>query len=186
MKILVTGGTGLLGNNVIRLALEAGHDVTATIRDSTTPRSLADLVASPATQALRIIRSELTNLDSLSDSLGPLDAIIHSAAHIHMGWTRLDEANQTNQMGTKAVVRLARQKNAKLVHVSTVNTLAIPARKEIADEETPGDGQIPCTYVTSKRAAEQVVTDAVAQGLDAVIVHPGFIKIPLCLDSIAI
>lgn len=65
----------------------------------------------------------------------------------------------------------------------TVDTLAVPLRKEIADEETTGDRQIPSTYVRSKRAAERVVEEGIQQGLHASIIHPGFMLGPWDSES---
>ena len=43
MRILITGATGLLGNNLARLAIAQGHQVIAVGRDRQLPASLADL-----------------------------------------------------------------------------------------------------------------------------------------------
>ncbi|MFM8400591.1 MAG: NAD-dependent epimerase/dehydratase family protein, partial [Pirellula sp.] len=43
MRIAVTGATGLLGNNVARMALDQGIEVVALSRSSSTALSLKDL-----------------------------------------------------------------------------------------------------------------------------------------------
>jgi dihydroflavonol-4-reductase len=171
MRIAITGATGLLGNNVTRLALDQGIEVVAISRNSSTAQSLQDL-------DVEKVDADIVHFESLDRIAGKLDAVIHSAAHIHIGWSQREQGVQTNRIGTANAIRLARKHSARLIHVSTVNTLAIGSREVIADEQTPGDGQVPCTYVVSKRAAEQEVTEAISQGFDAVIVYPGFMLGP--------
>jgi dihydroflavonol-4-reductase len=79
------------------------------------------------------------------------------------------------------IAEACRRHDRKLVHVGTVNTLAIGSRESPADEETPLDnagGQVPCTYVETKRAGVAEVLKRVDQGLRASIVHPGFMLGP--------
>lgn len=171
MRVVVTGATGLLGNNLVRLALEQGHRVVAIARSASTSPSLEGL-------DLQKIDMSLTDPNVVNRVEGPIDAIIHSAAHIHIGWSQRKDAIQTNKFGTTNAILIAKKHKARMLHISTVNTLAIGSKDQIADEETPGDGQLPCTYVTSKRLAEQEVHQYIKAGGDASIVYPGFMLGP--------
>lgn len=171
MKILITGATGLLGNNIARLALEDGHQVVTLVRGSAAPLALAKL-------DVQLAPGDVTDGVSLLKAADGVDAILHSAAMLHIGWNRAAESHSVNIEGTRNVVAAARAANAKLVHISTVNTLAIGNREGTVDEDTPGDGQIPCNYVVSKRGAEQVSLEASQQGMNVSIVHPGFMLGP--------
>jgi dihydroflavonol-4-reductase len=171
MKILITGATGLLGNNLARLALEDGHRVVALVRGKSPPPALHNL-------DVLIAPGDVTDGPSLIKAAKGVDAILHSAALLHIGWKCGPESQDVNVDGTRNVVAAAKASNAKIVHVSTVNTLAIGNREGTTNEDTPGDGQIPCNYVVSKRGAEQISIDAAKQGLDVSIVHPGFMLGP--------
>jgi dihydroflavonol-4-reductase len=171
MRILVTGSTGLLGNNIVRAALERGFDVSVLIRDKQKPPALADL-------PVEIFHGDITDAQAVLDASKSINAIIHSAAHLHIGWKKLAEATAVNEGGTKNIVQAASSVGAKLVHVSTVNTLAIGNREGTVDETASRVGQVPCTYVTTKKLAERVVDQAIEDGLPATVIHPGFMLGP--------
>ena len=174
MKVLVTGSTGLLGNTITRQLVDQGHECVALVRDLTDTQPFVDLPIQP-------IQGDLGSIDVIDQAMDQCDAVIHSAALIHLGWQRLDESMQVNRDGTRAIVQACIKHNCKLVAVGTVNSLAVGSREAVADEETPLDnagGQIPCSYVQSKRAAMEEVRRGVAGGLRASIVHPGFMLGP--------
>lgn len=171
MRILVTGATGLLGNNLVRLAIEDGHRVVALIRTTDRPPALMDL-------DVELANGDVTDKESVFRAAAGVDAILHSAAQLHLGWQQRDLSHQVNVEGTRAIVAAAQREGARLVHVSTVNTLAIGNRQGTVDEDSPHDGQVPCTYVVTKREAEQVTVQAAEAGLEACIVHPGFMLGP--------
>ncbi len=171
MRILVTGSTGLLGNNLVRQAIDDGHQVVALVRTKDRPKALSDL-------DVELAFGDVTDADSVLRAATGVDAILHSAAQIHLGWQHRELSHRVNVEGTRAIVAAAKRERARLVHVSTVNTLAIGNREGTADEDTQHDGQVPCTYVVSKRQAEQITVDAAKEGLEACIVHPGFMLGP--------
>jgi dihydroflavonol-4-reductase len=61
-----------------------------------------------------------------------------------------------------------------MVHVSSNNALAVGHKDQPADEETPRNGYVPCTYVVTKHEAELAVLEEIDRGLFAPIVNPGF------------
>ncbi len=171
MRILVTGSTGLLGNNLVRLAIEDGHQVIALVRTRKRPKALENL-------DVELAHGDVTDRESVHRAATGVDAILHSAAQIHLGWRQRELSHGVNVDGTRSIVAAAQRENARLVHVSTVNTLAIGNREGTVDEDTQHDGQVACTYVVTKREAEQVTVQAAQAGVDACIVHPGFMLGP--------
>lgn len=170
--LLVTGATGLLGNSVVRELLGRGESVRVFAR------GLADR---PELQGLDVefCSGELTDRAALEKAASGCRAVIHSAAMIHIGHNRLEEARQVNVKGTAAVVAACRSAGSRLIYVSTVDTLpAAHSADRPLCEATPGLAKTVCTYVVSKGEAEQEVSAACAQGLDGVIVHPGFMLGP--------
>lgn len=169
---LVTGATGLLGNNIVRELLARGERVRVYDRS---PQRRAELVG----LEVDVFRGELDDPIALGAAAEDCQAVIHSAALIHIGYTRLEEARRVNVQGTANVAIVCRQQGVRLIYVSTVDTL--PTAQSAAqplDEIASGIANIACTYTISKSEAEAVVTAAIAQGLDGVIVHPGLMLGP--------
>ncbi len=68
--------------------------------------------------------------------------------------------------------------SARMVHVSSIDVFGNCSPTVPADESTIHNGELVCSYVSTKRAAEKIVLDYVAQGLNALIVNPGFMLGP--------
>ena len=167
MVTLVTGATGLVGNNVVRRLLEQGVAVRVLARENIDPRPLAGL-------DVEIARGDVRDAAAVGQAVRGADCVIHAAGHVHIGWKGMDTARAINVEGTRNIAQAARSEDARLVHVSSIDALGISTAKRTVDEETPPTGGVLCPYVVTKREAEQVVLHEVAQGLRASIVNPGF------------
>jgi dihydroflavonol-4-reductase len=181
MKLVLTGATGLLGNNVARLAVLLGHQVTCPVR-KLGDRSLVDLQVSPvlvdfeaASQEPAVAKSAPTVWDEL---LKGCDAVVHSAALIHIGWQRQLESQRANVDLTDQIAAAACRAGVRFVHISTVDTLGYSVDGTPVAEGTRQPAKPASAYVRSKSAAEVVIQNWVQQGLDAVVLHPGFMLGP--------
>ena len=165
MKFLVTGATGLVGNNVVRQLVAVGHRVRVLARATSDPRALAGL-------SVELAAGDVRDADAVIRACQGVDAVLHAAGHVHIGWREVDAHQAINVEGTRNVAAAARAAGARMVHVSTVNALGLGELQAPADEETALPGILPVPYVTTKRAAEQAVLDEVSRGLCAAIVNP--------------
>ncbi|MFN3192780.1 MAG: NAD-dependent epimerase/dehydratase family protein [Aureliella sp.] len=172
--IFVTGGTGLLGNWVVRELCNRGHRVRVLCRQSGAVEALEGL-------DVERVHGDLSDRDILQNAIRGCQAVVHSAAMIHIGWQKLEESRRVNVDSTACITNQCRDEGVKLVYVSTVDTL--PAARNI-DEPISEGGQegiakTRCSYVVSKSEAEQNVRNVMhATELDAVIIHPGFMLAP--------
>ncbi|MDX1945290.1 MAG: NAD-dependent epimerase/dehydratase family protein [Pirellulaceae bacterium] len=165
MKYLVTGATGLLGNNVVRQLLDAGHEVRVLARDPAA-KPLAGL-------AVESVAGDIRDAGPVRNACEGVEVVVHAAGHVHIGWKGLDLARRINVEGTRNIASASRAAGARLVHVSSVNALGLGALANPASEDDALPQPLSIPYVLTKREAEQVVQEEVARGSWGVIVNPG-------------
>ncbi|MEO2008091.1 MAG: NAD-dependent epimerase/dehydratase family protein [Pirellulaceae bacterium] len=171
MKTLVTGATGLLGNNVVRTLLDQGKHVRALVRRTSNSRPLEDL-------DVELITGDITDPASVEEAVKSTTGVIHCAGLVQIGSTNPAKHDQINHLGTVNVAEACQRLEIPLVHVSTVDALGIGAWDEPATETTARNGFEQCPYVKSNRAADRRICDLVKRGLTATIVYPGFMLGP--------
>lgn len=183
--ILVTGATGLLGNCIVRELIGRGESVRVLCRKNTPRTAIEGL-------NVEVHEGDLSKTEVIDRAVEGCAAVIHSAAMIHIGWQFLAESREVNVEGTRRLVEACIKHHAKLVHISTVDTMfAANGVERPIDESDPrpplnatendflyGVPKMACSYVISKTEAEKVVRDATANGLQATIIHPGFMLGP--------
>ena len=183
--ILVTGATGLLGNCIVRELINRGEPVRVLCRKNTPRIAIEGL-------AVEVHEGDLSKSDVIDRAVEGCTAVIHSAAMIHIGWQFLAESREVNVEGTRRIVEACVKHQAKMVHISTVDTMFAANRSERPINESDprpslnaaksefrdGVNKMACAYVISKTEAEQVVRNATVNGLRSTIIHPGFMLGP--------
>ncbi|QBQ42585.1 SDR family NAD(P)-dependent oxidoreductase [Sphingobacterium psychroaquaticum] len=169
--ILVTGGTGFLGSTLIQQLIQAGQSVTATKRnDSIVPSGLEKH------PLVRWVEADVTDYFALSDLFTDIQEVYHCAAKISYHKEDWDMMLHVNIEGTKHIVNLCLEHNARLVHVSSIASLGNSKNNELVGESTFWDEGAPHSkYSLSKYESEMEVWRGIVEGLDAVIVNPSVI-----------
>ncbi len=171
MRILITGATGFLGNNLTRTLLANNYDVAVTLRQSSNRKPLDGL-------AVEIFNIDLNRPSDIAMALTDVDVVVHSAAMIQIGWTKQEESRKFNVEATALIAQAARRKNCRMIHVSSVDALGAATEHQPGNEEILDPPKPACSYVVSKRESESAVILEVAKGLDGVIINPGFMVGP--------
>lgn len=172
MKYLVTGATGLLGNNIVRLLIERGEAVRALSRSATRSAALADL-------PIERIDASVADEDAVQAAMRDIDRVIHCAACVEIGWTNAEQYEQVNVKGAELVARAALEREIRMVHVSTVNSLGAGWPDRPGDEENFNPDITPCPYVTSKHRADEKLDELVElENADIVTILPGYMLGP--------
>ncbi len=171
MRILITGATGFLGNTLVRALLKQNHQVLAAIRHSSNLKALDGL-------DIETVHLNLNDASEVRMALEDVDVVIHCAALIQIGWTKLEQSRKVNVEATAIIAEAARRKKIRMIHVSSVDALGLGSKEDIADETKLDPPKPACSYVVTKREAESAVVLELANGLDAVIVNPGFMVGP--------
>ena len=114
MRLYVTGGTGLVGNNIIRLAREQDNAEIIASQFGPEPQWTVDYTLDPL---------DISDPDAIRRSVLKYrpDVVIHAAASIDQVWMRNNRelAWQASVGATIAFARACREISARLVFVST-------------------------------------------------------------------
>jgi dihydroflavonol-4-reductase len=166
-RSLVTGASGFVGANVVRVLLERGEDVRVLVRDGTNRANLDDLPVEAAVGDLR-------DPEAVRRAVRGCRRVFHVAADYRF-WARDHrELYASNVQGTINVMEACLAEGVeRVVHTSTVGTIGLAALPTPCDEETPiAPGQLTSHYKRSKLEAERAALSYVARGLGVVVVNP--------------
>jgi len=166
-QALVTGATGCVGANVVAALLARGYDVRAMRRTTSSLDALDGL--DPA-----LVVGDVLNPVSLVTAMRDCAFVFHIAAVSDYWRTPAERIYQVNVEGTRNVLAAALETGVeRLVYTSSIGALGMPPPGRFLDESAAFNlppRRFP--YGHSKHLAEQAVQEAIAQGLDAVIVNP--------------
>ena len=165
MKCFVTGGTGFVGANLIRLLLQQGYEVRALVRSSSSLDNLKSL-------DIEIVEGDL-NSSNLSQQMSGCQVLFHVAAQYSLWQADSDLLYRSNVLGTRNILACARQAGIdRTVYTSSVAAIGVKPHG-VADEtyQSPVE-KLVGDYKKSKYYAEQEAVKAVQQGQDIVIVNP--------------
>ncbi|HET7755025.1 MAG TPA: hopanoid-associated sugar epimerase [Anaeromyxobacteraceae bacterium] len=166
-RALVTGGTGFVGANVVRVLLTHGVEVRALVRSGSDRTNLDGL-------GIEIVEGDLRDADAVRRAVRDCDRVFHVAADYRL-WARDPrELYETNVKGTANVMDACRAEGVeRVVHTSTVGTIGLASLPDACDESTPiAPGQITSHYKRSKLEAERTALEHARRGLPVVIVNP--------------
>jgi dihydroflavonol-4-reductase len=168
-RTLVTGGSGLIGSNLVRALLERGDDVRVLLRGSSPAENLDGVDCERRT-------GDILDRRSIRRALRDIDRVFHVA-----GTTSLRKSPaavyRTNVDGTRTVLEeCLRAGVERVVFTSSVAAVGPARRGSTADETQVFDaGGYGIPYVNSKHEAEVEALRLAARGLPVVIVNPALV-----------
>lgn len=165
-RATVTGASGRLGNVLVRALVERGDRVRALVQPGDPAPSLEGV-------DVQIVEGSVLEPEPVQRAIRGADVVYHLAARIDLGADRDGTIRATNVDGTREVARACRAEGVRLVHTSSHGALDRRPLSEPLDEGRPLALHDPCAYHRSKAEAEALIHEAVAKGLDAVVVSPG-------------
>jgi dihydroflavonol-4-reductase len=165
-QVFVTGGTGFVGANLVRLLLQEGYQVRALVRPSSRLDNLQNL-------DVELVQGDLTDPE-LGQQMRGCQALFHVAAHYSLWQRDRDLLYRHNVLGTRQVLAAAQRAGVeRTVYTSSVAAIGVRRDGTPADEtyQSPVENLIG-HYKKSKYWAEQEAHQAVQAGQDVVIVNP--------------
>ena len=161
MRVLVTGGAGMVGSHVAEL-LEARGDEVIVVDNFATgrPEHLLNLVKA------KKIEDSISNskfYDDIANQFSKIDAIVHTAASFANGNDWADHIN-TNILGTAMVTRLAQKFHCRLIYFQTALCYGPNPTIQPVPLDYPRQ-PMPSSYAISKTAGELYIEQS---GIDFV------------------
>jgi dihydroflavonol-4-reductase len=168
--VLVTGGSGLVGRELISQLLLQGKPVRAIYNKTPLPDF--------ANNNLQQIQCNVLDVVGLEEAMQGIEEVYHCAAIVKFSNKHRNELLKVNIDGTANVVNAALDAGVKkMVHVSSVASLnkkkgatTVNESMNWNEEETTQS-----IYAKSKYLSELEVWRGVSEGLNAVVVNPSII-----------
>ncbi len=167
MKILITGGTGLVGHHLITALQQRGDTVSVLVLPSENTRKLEE-------RNVTIFRGDICDADSLVAPMQGVDTVFHLAAMQGL-WLPMKAYTKVNVTGTENVCRAALKANIRrLVHVSSWTIYGMDRGWPVTEDVTPAPRNDP--YWVTKAQGDLLVQRMIAEDhLPAAIIRPGTI-----------
>ena len=167
MDVLVTGGTGFVGANLVRELLADGHTVRVLARRGGDRRALEGA-------SVQIVEGDLLDAASLRTAVAGARHVYHVAADYRLWAPDLRVLYRANVDGTRHLLAAAAEGGAeRIVYTSTVGAVGIPKDGTPGDETTAVSlADMVGAYKASKFLAERVADEFAARGAPVVIVNP--------------
>jgi len=154
VNFLVTGGAGFIGSRVVKILLEENHKVT--VIDNLSSGKLENLA--DFQNKIDFHNADIRDLKKIKTIASKLDGIFHFAAltDVLESFTKYDEYNAVNVIGTQNILDVAKQFDLKVVFASSAavygDTKKIPIKEDT--ERNPlnpyGQTKLNCEYLCEK------------------------------------
>lgn len=154
MKFIVTGGAGFIGNNIVRLLLEKGHDVV--VLDNFNTGKKENLISIENKIELHIL--DIRDKEAIKNIISDSDGVFHQAAlaNVYESFSRSDEYFDVNVKGTKNIFEIAKDNKIKVVFASSssvygeVNKIPIKETFDTKPIHPYGQTKLECEHLAEQ------------------------------------
>jgi dihydroflavonol-4-reductase len=156
MKAFVTGGTGLLGSNLVYQLLEQGYEVKVLVRSpEKAGQQFGDL-------PIHYVQGDMEKVADFAHEMAGVDVLFHTAAYFReyygLGehWAMLEKINVQGTL--ELLTQAEKQGVKKTIYVSSSGVIGLASDGSAGDENTPADkAAMENLYFRSKVMAEEKI-----------------------------
>ena len=158
-KVLITGGAGFLGINLVRYLLERGYEVIT--------YDIADFDY-PERNRITEIKDDVRNRDGVKKAMVGVDYVVHAAAALPL--YKKEDIFSTDVDGCRIVVEEAKAAGVKrYIQISSTSVYGIPDHHPLVEtDKLQGVGH----YGTAKIEAEKICEEARTGEMSITILRP--------------
>ena len=178
--VLVTGGTGGLGSNIVNHLIDAGYSV----------RVLARSIPKTPDENVQYVTGSLGNPEVVDEAAKNVRFVVHAGAAMQG-----DENEHicSTELGTKNIIAaIEMHRIKKLIHISSLSVVDWAGNDNCTVDESSNYEPNPKArgyYTQYKLKAEKLIIDACSESkINAIILRPGQIfggKLPLLTGAVA-
>jgi dihydroflavonol-4-reductase len=172
----ITGASGLLGSNLAVELLKQGHQVRATRRGTSKVSQLEG-------HAIEWVTADLSDVEALAKAFTGADVVFHCAAQVGVEAKVTRALHEANVVGTQNVLAAFKKSGAKrMVYCSSTVAVGLSENGQPCTESAQWNFEkygLADGYVTTKHQGELLALAAVKEGLDLVVVNPGYLLGPM-------
>jgi dihydroflavonol-4-reductase len=171
-RVGVTGGTGLLGYQIVKRLVRFG----ARVRLLVLPPPKGHPIVDQRDVACHF--GDVRDAEFVRHVLAGCDVVFHTAGVVAVWGPKRALMRSVNVDGTRLVLECAPEA-ARIVHTSSVVTVGASHGTDVLDEESPFDlARLKIDYVHAKRDSESLAFEAGARGRDVIVTNPGYMVGP--------
>jgi nucleoside-diphosphate-sugar epimerase len=175
---LVTGGTGIVGRELLSQLLSKGGEVRALRRESSDTESVEAFIKAQgvSTERLSWVNGDTREYAEICDAIEDCNRVYHLAALVSFHPSDEPSLMEINRGGTANVVNaMLEHAIHDLVYVSSVAALGHTLNKSITEETSFEEGPLITAYSRSKYESELEVWRGQEEGLSVLILNPSVI-----------
>jgi len=188
----VTGASGYIASRLVKLLLQRGYTVKATVRDTNDPKKTEHLLSlDGAKERLQLFKADLLEEGSFDSAVDGCQGVFHTASPVI--FTASDPQSQLIDPAVKGTLNVLRScaKVPSIKRVIVTSSMASvmfnkkPLTPDVVIDETWFSDPVACEelqqwYVLAKTLAEEAAwTFAKENGIDLLTINPGFVIGPL-------
>ena len=166
MHVLVTGGLGHIGSQLIRYLSDNSRIRAITILDNLSTQRYASLFDLPKNLEYTFVKGDILDSNDLSRAMSDVEAVVHLAAitNAEGSFDISEQVQSVNLGGTKNVLQSCIQHGVKSLVFPSTTSVYGPVSGIAREDCDRSDLKPQSPYATSKLAAEEEVISATERG----------------------